>query len=134
MNRRTLLYWWVQSRIFLSLLLIGTFCVPMNAETRQRKLWKISLAVLSTASIADASTSWNQREANPLLRNGNGNFGGKAVAIKGLLAGSTLVYQYYMIRKKPEMERTATTLNFVGAAIFGGIAAHNLAVHSSNVR
>ena len=134
MIRRTLPYLWAQSRIFLSLLLIGSFCLPMSAETKQKKLWKISLAVLSTATIVDASTSWNQREANPLLAGRNGTFGGKAIAIKGLLAGSTVVYQYYMIHKKPEMERTATLLNFGAAAMFGGIAAHNLSVRSANVR
>ena len=134
MIRRTLPYLCAQSRIFLSLLLIGSFCIPVNAESKQKKLWKASLAVLASASIADASTSWNQREANPLLRSGNGTFGGKAIAIKGLLAGGTVFYQYYIVRKKPEMERTATYVNFGAAAMFAGIAAHNLSVRSVNVR
>jgi len=134
MYRKSLHHLWVQSRILLSVFLIGSFCIPMNAETKTKRLWKISLAVLGTATIVDASTSWNQREANPLLRSSNGTFGGKAVAIKGLLAGSTLLYQCYAIKKRPEMERTATLLNFGAAAMFSGIAVGNLAVRSANVR
>jgi hypothetical protein len=108
----------------------------MSAESRPgKKLWKISLAVLGTASIADASTSWNMREANPLLRSNNGTFGGKAIAIKGILAGSTILSQYYMMKRKPEMERTATILNFGAAAMFGSVAAHNIRVRNTvNVR
>jgi hypothetical protein len=130
MIRSSSSYTCFQKRIILSLILIGSFVVPVQAETKSHKLWRISAIVLASASIADASTSWNQREGNPLLRNANGQFGGKAFAIKGALVGSTLLSQYMFMKKKPEMEKVNTTVNFGAAAIFGAVAAHNMSVRS----
>src|SRR5689334_7193683 len=102
MNRTILLKWCRWHRFFLTGILICALSSSLYAETKAKKLWRVSAAVLTAATIADASSSWNQREGNPLLRGPNGQFGSQAIAIKGALVGSTLLAQHYLLKRKPE--------------------------------
>jgi len=87
--------------------------------------WKASLAAVIAASVIDAQSSWGKQEANPLLANSAGRFGGRSVAIKGILTGAALGTQWFMVRHKPEMRRYATLGNFGLAGIYAKVAAHN---------
>ena len=97
---------------------------------RLGKLWKASLVALAAATAVDAASSWNRPEANPVLRNANGQFGVQGVGIKIALAGSVAVAQYVLARKGPHGERAAIVMNLTTAGVFGAAAVHNLS-HSS---
>jgi hypothetical protein len=112
---------------FLSaVLLLSLLTTSASAEeTRKNKLWKISLAVLAATSIADASTSWNRPEANPLLQGSNGRFSSRGIALKGAIVGSTMLGQYLLVRKQPSASRTAAYTNFAISGLLGGVAIYN---------
>lgn len=113
------------TRVLLTSFLITTLAVPSFGESRKKKIWKASVAILATASIVDATSSWNRVEANPILRGPDGRFGAKGFAIKGALAGSVVLGQYLLMKKGQRIEKAATLTNFGMAAMLGGVAARN---------
>jgi tellurite resistance protein TehA-like permease len=127
MTQRALDHVCCTARSILSLFLIViSLSLPGWAEERKRNLWKISLGVLAAASIADAGSSWNRSEANPLLQGPNGRFSGQGIALKGALAGSVVLSQWLVMRKQPRAERAAAFTNFALAGVLGAAAVHNV--------
>jgi hypothetical protein len=114
------------------------FVSPAESVSWKRRMWKASVAALAGASAVDAASSWGGHELNPLLRGTNGNFGGRAVAIKAGLAGGILVGQYFALRHTARGGETggpggntyATfgVVNFAAAAVLGGVAARNYGI------
>jgi hypothetical protein len=92
-------------------------------------MWAASVGVLVAASVVDAHSSWGKPEANRLLANGQGRFGGRGVALKGLLTGAAVGLQWVMVRKGPEggkkAARVAAVSNFAMAAAYGVVIRHN---------
>ncbi len=109
-------------RLSLTFLLIASLA---SAESKKQKLWRFSVGVLAAASAADAGTSWNRPESNPLLQGSGGRFGVQGVALKGALVGSVLLSQHLLMKKNPAYERAATFTNFSMAAFLGAAAVHN---------
>jgi hypothetical protein len=88
--------------------------------------WLLSGAVLAGASMTDLATSANRNEANPLLRNSNGQASfDKAVPIKLGLAGFTILVQSLATRHRPSLYRESIVVNLAGAGVFAGTAFHN---------
>jgi hypothetical protein len=111
-------------------LLFSAFSTPAFSQNepphyRLGKLWRVSLAALAGATAVDAVSSWNQPEANPVLRGSSGHFGAQGVGIKIGLAGTVAVTQYLLARKGPKYERVAAFANFTAAGVFGAAAVHN---------
>ena len=103
---------------------------PAGAEERKRSLWKASVAAMAAATIADAHSSWNRPEANPLLRTDSGRFAVRGIAIKGAVIGTTLVLQHWMLKKNPNAERMTALTNFTVAGVLGGVTVYNHRLHS----
>jgi formate hydrogenlyase subunit 3/multisubunit Na+/H+ antiporter MnhD subunit len=95
----------------------------------RQTLWKASLAAVVAASALDVHSSWGKQEGNPLLANHAGQFGTRAVALKGVITASALGMQWYMLRHKPEARSAATITNFAVAGAYGAVAAHNYGNH-----
>lgn len=112
------------------LLTAGLAAHPLSAETKKRKLWKASVAILISASAADAMSSWNRPEANGLLRGPGGRFSGRGLALKSALVAGTILGQHLMLRKNPAAEKTAAWTNFALAGALGGVAAYNWKLQS----
>lgn len=100
---------------------------------RMGRFWKVSLVALAGATVADAASSWNRPEANPILRSSSGQFGPQGVAIKIGLAGTVAVTQYFLARRGPKAERIASIANFSAAGVFGAAAIHNWSQNSPAV-
>lgn len=95
-------------------------------QTQKRSVWwKVSAVALAVATSVDAHSSWGHVEANPALRGPNGRFGTKGVALKGLITGSVLTAQYFMMKNHPKAEKYGTWTNFILAGALGSAAAYN---------
>lgn len=91
------------------------------------RVWLASIFTVSAATSLDAATSWGKQEGNPLLASSNGTFGAKGVALKAGLGFATILPQILM-RKHKDLLLTFSMGNFVEAAIFAGVATHNLSI------
>lgn len=99
-----------------------TKTVPMS----DRVLWIVSSLALSAAEAADLGTSVGRNEANPLLQNSAGRIAvGRAVGIKVSLSGAMILVQAALARRNPSVYRSSAIINFLGAGVIGGVAAHN---------
>ncbi|MBV6432115.1 MAG: hypothetical protein IANPNBLG_02251 [Bryobacteraceae bacterium] len=118
--------------VLLSLPAYGeTLAVNRPVERHGRgKWWKISTVLLAAATSIDAASSWGRQEANPLLRGGNGQFGGQAIALKALVFGGAAGAQYFLLKRHPKAEKYATITNVILAGAFSAAAASNYARHS----
>lgn len=107
----------------------GALIVPTSSETQRAtpKLteWKISLMALSAAHTADAATSWNKRELNPLLSSAGGSFGIQTLAIKCAITLGSIGLQSVLLRRHPEMAKMFARLNFIESGMIGATAIHN---------
>jgi len=116
----------------LSIVLLIFLAVPAQAEAasnKWRKVWKISLVVMTSANFADAASSYGKAETNPILAS-NGQFGRKTLALKvGIVAGLTIA-EIVLHHKRPEVERVAALLNFAVAGSFSAAAIHNINIHN----
>jgi hypothetical protein len=99
----------------------------VSDDQRSVTLWKISMATMLAATAFDAASSWGKSEQNPLLASSNGTFGAKGLAIKGSLAGVSLVPQL-IFRNNKELRKIFTIINFGDTAMFTAIGAHNLGI------
>jgi hypothetical protein len=107
------------------------FVQPMPQEIKPKSTqWKLSLLALTAAHAADAATSWNKRELNPLLSPSNGAFGGQALAIKSVIAGATMGLQVILMRHHPQLAKMFTIVNYAQAGVIGVTAFHNSTVSS----
>ena len=113
-----------------ALLSFSVFLTPAFSQQepprhRLGKFWKISLVALATATTADAVSSWNRPESNPILRNSDGQFNARGAGIKIGLAGSVALAQYFLARKGPKAERVSAFANLAAAGVFTGAAIRN---------
>ena len=90
-------------------------------------LWIASMLAMAAASGMDAGTSWGKLEGNSLLASPDGRFGAKGVSIKVGIAAGVIIPQI-LLRRHRELRMPFSLGNFAQAAIFGGIAIHNLGV------
>jgi len=90
--------------------------------------WQWSVGGVVAANTADVWSSWGYRELNPLLRSGNGTFGGRGLAIKSAFVGGVLLYQWLKIRKHPSAKRRFAKVNWITTGAIGGLAAGNFTV------
>ena len=99
---------------------------PMPKPLRPRTTtWKLSLLALTAAHTADAVTSWNKRELNPVLSAPGSAFGWQSVAIKMAFAGASVSIQAVLLHRHPEFAKRFAALNFVQVGVIGGVAVHN---------
>jgi hypothetical protein len=131
---------WRSGRIFLALICCALLsAAPGDSQVldsklgdgrvhsnKSRRLWKISMGVLAAVSIADASTSWNRMEANPLLQGPNGRFGTRGLSLKMALVGSALTAQLLLARNPSVSVRSMTVVNLSMSGLLAGAAAHNI--------
>jgi hypothetical protein len=102
------------------------FGQELMPKRRWHTQWVISAVALTAANLLDARSSAGAMEANPLLRNPQGGFSmGRAFAFKSVASGGLLVFEAYLIRKKPEYAKTSALVNFVSAGALAGVAARN---------
>jgi len=95
---------------------------------RGKKLWVISALSLAAASVLDTASSLGRYEANPLLRNTQGQFSAsRGVAWKSGALGGTLLAQFLAARKKPEsgLYQPLSILNFGAAGLVSATAVRN---------
>jgi len=91
-----------------------------------KKAWKWSLVAVASMTAADAASSMGRYEANPLLRNQNGQFGGQQASLKaGVVAGSVLA-EWLLSRHNHSALKTATIVNGVTSAWLGYNVASNI--------
>lgn len=109
--------------IFLVLALtIPAFSQAIQAP-KPDKLWKVSMATVAGAEVADVASSWGLYELNPVL--GRGQFGLRQASIKGGVAGAGLVAEWILVKKWPKFSRTFRWVNFGVSAELGAVAWHN---------
>jgi hypothetical protein len=100
------------------------------AEQRSsvNRLWVASLFAVAAASGMDAATSWGKYEGNSLLASSNGRFGTKGITIKAGLGAAALIPQIFFMRNHKQLRSRLAISNFAEAAVFTGIAVHNIGV------
>jgi hypothetical protein len=104
---------------------------PKARQARPKmKGWKISLLALAAAHSADAATSWNKRELNPLLSPSSGAFGGQTLAIKCAMTAASVGLQAIVLRRHPELAKMFARVNFMESGVIGATAIHNSFVPS----
>jgi hypothetical protein len=101
----------------------------VQPETRQpkpkMKEWKLSLLALAAAHSADAATSWNKRELNPMLSPSGGAFGAQTLAVKCAVSIGSIGLQAILLRSRPQLAKMFARLNFMETGIIGATAIHN---------
>ncbi len=96
-------------------------------ERTLNHFWIASMLAMAAASGLDAGTSWGKLEGNGLLASPDGTFGARGVSIKIGIAAGVIIPQ--ILFRKHKQLRTAFLLgNFAQAAIFSGVAVHNLGI------
>lgn len=101
--------------------------VPEDRDKAANRVWLASAFAFGAASAFDVASSWGKREENPLLASSNGEFGAKGLAIKAAITGALIVPQIWL-RKRKEFRTKLTIVNFANAALFTGVAIHNLSI------
>lgn len=96
-------------------------------DRRINRIWIASMISLVAASGFDAGTSWGKYESNGLLASSDGTFGAKGLSIKAGVAAAIIVPQV-LLRKHKDLHGKFAVGNFGGAAIFTGVAIHNLGI------
>lgn len=112
-------------KLVVVVMLLALFTSDAHAESKKKKLWRISGAVLGAVTIADMQSSYGRREMNPLLQSSTGRFGGQGVAIKGAIVGATLGTQWFLLKRNPQAAGYAASTNFAIAAATGAVVVRN---------
>lgn len=94
------------------------------------RIWIASMIAAVAGTSFDAASSWHRPESNPLLASSDGRFGAKGLGIKAGFAAGLLVPQV-LLRKHKELKVPFAVGNFGEAAIFTGVAIHNLSIRSA---
>jgi hypothetical protein len=97
-----------------------------------RAIYRWSLVTLLAANGADAVTSWQRPEVNPILGS-SGRFDGTSVAIKAGMVGATLLVQHVILRHRPDLQRKMAWFNFTASGVLGAAAFYNSALVSSPI-
>jgi len=90
--------------------------------------WKWSLAPLVTSQGLDIASSYGMRELNPLLAGPQEQFGVKATLLKVGITGALIRVEYLIVKAHPGLANIFTKINWSGAALTTGFAAHNWAI------
>jgi hypothetical protein len=109
----------------------GTAISPPQEATSARPLpasWKWSLAPLVASQGLDIASSYGMHELNPLLAGPQDQFGVKATLLKVGITGALIGVEYLIVKAHPEAARIFTRINWSGAALTTGFAAHNWAI------
>ena len=93
------------------------------------RLWIASMMAAVAGTSFDAATSWGKYEGNGFLASADGRFGAKGVSLKAGLAAAVFMPQIALRRHK-ELRVPFIVGNFAQAALFGGVAVHNLGVRT----
>jgi len=99
-----------------------------DQRPRGKRLWVVSALSLAAASVLDTTSSLGRYEANPLLRNPQGQFSARrGAAWKSGAIGGTLLAQFLAARKKPEdnLYRPLTIMNFGATGLVSATAVRN---------
>lgn len=99
---------------------------PERPGAKPARLWKASIAVLVASAVADAASSWNKRELNPMLAGRDRRFGARGLAIKSLITGSAIGGQWLLVRGNRSAAKPAAIANFGMSGIFAAAAVHNV--------
>lgn len=95
-----------------------------RVQTRSME-WRVSLLALIAAHSADAATSWNKRELNPVLSPSSGAFGLQTLAIKCAISIGSIGLQFVLLKRRPELAKLFARMNFVESGVLGATALHN---------
>lgn len=95
---------------------------PMARADSRNRLYRTSRWLLGAMTVADAASSWNQQEANPLLRGRCGRFRVRGAAIKGGVTTAILLSQ------RPHRPITATATNVSISGLYAGMTVYNIRV------
>lgn len=87
--------------------------------------WKVSAVTYAGAMTADAASSWNKREMNPLLQDRSGRFNARGVSIKAGITVGVLVGEWLILRKWPKFRKTVIVTNFGLSGAMTGVAIYN---------
>lgn len=94
-----------------------------------KRVWIASMLAMAGASGLDAGTSWGKQEANGLLASSDGTFGARGLSIKAGTAAAIILPQI-LFRKHKDFRAKFAMGNFAGAAVFTGVAIHNVGIHA----
>lgn len=97
----------------------------IDASCGARALHRWSLVALVTANAADAASSWQLTERNPLIAGRDGRFGLQSVMLKSAILGASLLAQRAITRRWPEWRKRMAWVNFATAGALGAIAHRN---------
>lgn len=92
--------------------------------------WKFSLLALAAAHSADAATSWNKREMNPMLSPNSGAFGVQTLVLKCAITAGSIGLQAILLRRHPGLAKMFARMNFVESGVISATAIHNSFVPS----
>ena len=95
------------------------------------RLWIASMIAAVAGTSFDAASSWHQKEGNAFLASSDGTFGARGLSIKAAFAAAVIIPQI-CLRKHSELKGVFAAGNFAEAAIFGGVAIHNVRIREAN--
>jgi hypothetical protein len=105
---------------------LSSLVQPERAKTQPKMTgWKLSLLALAAAHSADAATSWNKKELNPMLSPNSAAFGVQALALKCAITVVSIGVQALLLRRRPELAKAFGRINFMESGIIGATALHN---------
>lgn len=104
----------------------GSLVQPRLHDAKRKMMeWKLSLLALAAAHSADAATSWNKRELNPMLSPSSGAFGLQTLAIKWAITGGSMGLQAILLRRRPQLSKMFAGINCMESGVIGATAIHN---------
>jgi hypothetical protein len=95
-----------------------------SIKRRPSHAWAFSVAFFIGTQAFDVASSRGQMEANPIL--GRGTFGGRQIAIKGLLGGGFLLGEWLYTRRHPESRKAFMWANYAAGAATVGVGLSNM--------
>ena len=90
--------------------------------------WKLRLAPLVASQGLDIASSYGMRELNPVLAGSRGEFGVKATLVKVGVTAAFIGVEYAIVKAHPGAARVLSKMNWSGAALTTGFAAHNFSI------
>ncbi len=115
--------------VILVVVLSSPLLAQDSRQPQSKRMWLLSAVALVAANVLDARSSMGRQELNPLLRNSRGEFAaGRGIAVKSAAIGGALAVQAIAMRRRPELRRTSSIVNFVSAGAVATIAVRNSGV------
>ena len=115
----------------LLILLVAGSRYPCYAEHKPKwkTVWKVTLAALAAANVADVHSSRGLWEANALLRDPAGRFNARnAILVKSVASGGVVLLEALLLRKNRERDhlyKPFAITNLAAAGIIAATAARN---------